>query len=245
MPRRSSQHKKTQVPLVIAATKTRTGAVVIAGALACACGSNGEPLPERPKCAYDEQEITFEDESPLGFSAASRLTPLLGKRECVWSWNGPGKAGDMYPPPNQVAAHVSLAYAGGSVRFVAGARVGGDSAIALHCPSRVTVVANLSLKTEDQALDVVLPVPLELTGAGALAELDITVIDLGGDYAFTWSKKWPTSSRVLKTLASSNGWVEGQLYEQAQQEPTHAGEVTSIEGVVFRAADWTCSPPTL
>lgn len=224
------------------ATRVQAWAALLSSVLLQSCGSEGAPT-QRPTCAFHETTLGFHEESPLGFSAADILTPLLGKRECTWAWNDPGAAGDLYPSPSEVTAQISLAYTDGPVRFVAGTRVGQDPAVRLYCPSSVVVTAELSILTEDQALDVAIPVPMELTSIGATATHDVTSIDLGGDYAFSWIEDWYVSRRDLKVSASPKGWLTGELYEQAQKQPTQHGKSTHIEGVVFHAANWICAAP--
>lgn len=217
--------------------------LVVLGGVAAGCGGDPEPLA-RPSCVFEESELGFDEQSPLGFSAAI-LVPKLGTRECSWQWNDPAKVGSLYPEPSQVAAQISLTYSGGAVRFLEGKLINPSPGFRTFCGSKLFAESTLAIKTADMAISIAMPVDVEILGSGwAFVEADVSKTDLGADYEFDWAETWPTSGRALQNRLDPGGRAFGTLVEHAQELPVTTGGVTTTEGVVFRAADWSCGAAT-
>lgn len=236
-------HRLSSLPRrirTILETRVISGLVLFPTALV-ACSAESES-GHRPHCAFASSALTFSEASSLGFSAAEATAPITGEYSCDWTWNDPAGAGTMYPPSGSVSGRATLAYTGGEVLDITGSVVGDNSDFRLACPSWMSAVVNVELSADDGGLDdnFAIPVEFRTLDADATSVLDISAEELAGTYTFSWAEEWPTSTRVLKNLFRSDGVLLGQLYEQAHHDPRQAAGVTTVDGVVFRSADWTC-----
>lgn len=129
-------------------------------ALLAACLPACVPDPSF-ECVDTPSELASIDaESPLGFTAAQVLAAIEGERALTltWSDDGPTRYDD---PGTSVGATLSVAYAGGAVRYVdSEPSEDGDADIDLECSPRLEIEVELSFVTEDRVFDESLTVTL-------------------------------------------------------------------------------------
>jgi hypothetical protein len=131
--------------------------------------SGGQTGGEGFGCRVDSTEtLALEQDSPLGFSAATVVAVVGDPRQPVLTWERGGTS----------PLTLEVQYQGGAVRYEERTFFSDDgSEIAMDCPSQIVVDAQLGFTTEDGAFAESWTVPVRASVADA-AEIRVQMDDL-------------------------------------------------------------------
>lgn len=208
--------------------------------LALAACKEETPLPggesDAPYCADVATDITLDEVTPLGMSAADVLAGIPASEQASFEYAN----GDT-PSALDVAFT-----AGTGLRFVESEAVypegenGEVLDLAIVCEDRIEIDGVLELATGDgvfaESLDVILTASAE--GVGIFESLDAE--DMGGTFDITEYVGDHTDAGLWLEVAwvdgVSQGTIEGQV---TTEEECEAGDECSVSAEMFEVGGWT------
>lgn len=195
-------------------------------ALLAACPEARDGEDAGQACQATVTVLQPDDATPLGFTAAERMSQISGPADHVLTWTGTGTTTDL---------RIEAVWDGGEVRWMDSEPVdtdpdddGPEPAIGLDCQDWLEIDVTLTFATTDGAFAESWALPLQATGDGPLA----FAVDVGEAFGGTfdpWDFADPSTdydtveTRIAGTLEYAGGGGEVLLVGTGA-EPCEDGE---------------------
>lgn len=226
--------------------------LILAGVLACGCGSDDGGPAGRDGCTYDvERALARDDVTSLG-PTVQEMGDAFGigeSRSCDvrWAALGDPEVATWTPHDASTTATLSLAWGDGAAERAGGHVPPGSRSV---CPSSVTIDVVVGLSTDDGGFDEQWPLTGEISEFSpetldANAELRTLGFDsFRGSYSCEWSNPWPmVFTSFTLSVATGPGRVQGAVQEWTQLESAEDDGVMSAVGASVSTATLACTGP--